>query len=88
MYEEKKMPLSGFKSVTVPEEAYCKAKQLTNLGLEKSIGQAFENAIKEYMQKRQGLMERQKRNVTRLLFIASHHTFFNFVLTGLTCILN
>jgi hypothetical protein len=57
MYEEKKMPLSGFKSVTVPEEAYCKAKQLTNLGLEKSIGQAFENAIKEYMQKRQGLIK-------------------------------
>ncbi len=78
------MPLNGFKSVTVPEEAYCNAKKLTNLGLEESIGKAFENAIKEYVQKRQGLIKdlcsvREKWNekkVTRLLFIASNHTFF------------
>jgi hypothetical protein len=52
-----KMPLNGFKSVTVPENAYCQAKQLTTLGLEKSIGKAFENAIKEYTDKRQGLIK-------------------------------
>ena len=51
------MPLTGFKSVTVPEEAYCQAKQLTSLGLEKSIGKAFENAIKEYSEKRKELIE-------------------------------
>jgi len=63
------MPLSGFKSVTVPEEAYGKAKQLTKLGLEESIGKAFENAIKEYVEKRQGLIKdlcsvKQKWNVS------------------------
>jgi hypothetical protein len=51
------MPLSGFKSVTVPEEAYCQAKQLAKLGLEDSIGKAFENAIKEYAEKRAGLIK-------------------------------
>jgi prefoldin subunit 5 len=54
------MPLNGFKSVTVPEEAYCEAKQLISLGLEKSIGKAFENAIKEYSEKRQGLIKELK----------------------------
>jgi hypothetical protein len=52
-----KLPLNGFKSVTVPESAYCQAKQLTSLGLEKTIGKAFENAIKEYAEKRQDLIE-------------------------------
>jgi hypothetical protein len=51
------MPLSGYKSVTVPEEAYSQAKQLTKLGLEDSIGKAFENAIKEYAEKREGLIK-------------------------------
>jgi hypothetical protein len=51
------MPLNGFKSVTVPEDAYCKAKQLTSLGLEESIGKAFDNAIKEYAEKRQALIK-------------------------------
>jgi len=51
------MPLNGFKSVTVPEEAYSRAKQLTSLGLEESIGKAFENAIKEYTEKREGLIK-------------------------------
>jgi hypothetical protein len=51
------MPLNGFKSVTVPEKAYSKAKQLTNLGLEESIGKALEKAIMEYAEKRQGLVE-------------------------------
>lgn len=51
------MPLSGYKSVTVPETAYSKAKQLANLGLEESIGKAFENAIKEYTEKREGLIK-------------------------------
>ena len=51
------MPLNGFKSVTVPETAYYKAKQLTKLGLEESIGKAFDNAINEYAEKRQGLIE-------------------------------
>jgi hypothetical protein len=50
------LPLNGFKSVTVPEEAYCRAKQLASLGLEESIGKAFENAIKEYTEKREGLI--------------------------------
>jgi hypothetical protein len=51
------MPLSGFKSVTVSEEAYSQAKQLTSLGLEESIGKAFYNAIREYADKRQGLIK-------------------------------
>lgn len=51
------MPLNGYKSVTVPEAAYSQAKQLTNLGLEDSIGKAFENAIKEYTAKRQDLIK-------------------------------
>ena len=50
------MPLNGFKSVTVPEEAYAQAKRLASLGLEESIAKAFENAIKEYTEKRQGLI--------------------------------
>jgi len=55
--EMREMPLSGYRSVTIPEEAYCKAKELINLGLEESIGKAFENAIKEYTEKRQGLIK-------------------------------
>lgn len=51
------MPLSGFKSVTVPEEAYAQAKQLTSLGLEESIGKAFHNAIKEYVEQRKTLIK-------------------------------
>lgn len=51
------MPLNGFKSVTVPEEAYTQAKQLTRLGLEDSIGKAFHNAIKEYVKKRETLIK-------------------------------
>jgi hypothetical protein len=54
------MPLSGYKSVTVPEEAYCKAKELISLGLEESIGKTFENAIKEYAENRQGLVKELK----------------------------
>lgn len=50
------MPLNGFKSVTVPEEAYEQARQLTKLGLEESIGKAFANAIKEYMCKREEMV--------------------------------
>lgn len=50
------MPLNGFKSVTVPEEAYIKAKQLTKLGLEESLGKAFHNAITEYVEKRKKLI--------------------------------
>lgn len=48
------MPLNGYKSVTVPEEAYNLARQLTKLGLEDTIGKAFANAIKEYAKKREG----------------------------------
>ena len=51
------MPLSGYKSVTVPEEAYNLARQLTKLGLEDTIGKAFANAIKEYAKKREELIE-------------------------------
>lgn len=51
------MPLIGFKSVTVSEEAYEQAKQLTTLGLEKSIGKAFANAIKEYREGREEMIE-------------------------------
>ena len=51
------MPLSGFKSVTVPEEAYDQAKQLTKLGLEESIGKAFANAIREYREGREEMIE-------------------------------
>jgi hypothetical protein len=51
------MPLEGFKSVTVPEEAYSEAKQLTILGLEETIGKAFANAIKEYVERRQELIK-------------------------------
>lgn len=51
------MPLSGFKSVTVPETAYDKAKKLTKLGLEDSIGKAFLNAMDEYVTKRKKCIE-------------------------------
>jgi len=51
------MPLNGYKSVTVPEEAYTLAKQLTRLGLEENIGKAFANAIKEYAKKREELVK-------------------------------
>jgi len=51
------MPLEGFKSVTVPEEAYNQAKQLTRLGLEESIGKAFSKAIQEYTSKREQLIK-------------------------------
>ncbi len=51
------MPLDGFKSVTVPEEAYSKAKQLITLGLEESLGKAFYNAISEYVEKRKALID-------------------------------
>lgn len=51
------MPLEGFKSVTVPEEAYSQARQLTRLGLEESIGKAFSKAMKEYTSKRQQLIK-------------------------------
>lgn len=51
------MPLRGYKSVTVPEEAYSLAKQLARLGLEENIGKAFANAIKEYAKKREGLIQ-------------------------------
>ena len=54
------MPLNGFKSVTVPEKAYSLAKQLINLGLEESIGKAFDNAIKEYAEKRHELIKELK----------------------------
>jgi len=54
------MPLEGFKSVTVPEEAYSEAKQLIRLGLEESIGKAFSKAMKEYTAKRQQLIEELK----------------------------
>ena len=47
------MPLNGYKSVTVPEEAYNLARQLAKLGLEDTIGKAFANAIKEYVKKRE-----------------------------------
>ena len=51
------MPLQGFKSITVPEEAYSQARQLMRLGLEDNIGKAFTNAIKEYVEKRRKLIE-------------------------------
>jgi len=51
------MPLNGYKSVTVPEEAYDLARQLARLGLEENIGKAFANAIKEYAKKREELIE-------------------------------
>ncbi len=51
------MPLNGFKSVTVSEEAYDQAKQLTKLGLEESIGKAFANAIKEYLEGREEMIK-------------------------------
>ena len=51
------MPLDGFKSVTVPEEAYVKAKQLIRLGLEESLGRAFHKAINEYVEKRKALID-------------------------------
>jgi hypothetical protein len=51
------MPLEGYKSVTVPEEAYTLAKQLARLGLEENIGKAFANAIKEYAKKREELIK-------------------------------
>jgi len=57
MVKVKILPLSGFKSVTVPEVAYNKAKQLINLGLEDSLGKAFLNAINEYTKKRQRYIE-------------------------------
>ena len=54
------MPLEGFKSVTVVEEAYIQARQLTNLGIEENIGKAFSKAMKEYTAKRQQLIEELK----------------------------
>jgi predicted CopG family antitoxin len=51
------MPLSGYKSVTVPEEAYALAKELVRLGLEENMGKAFANAIKEYVKKREELIK-------------------------------
>lgn len=51
------MPLSGYKSVTVPEEAYNLARQLAKLGLEDTIGKAFANAMKEYGKKREEVIE-------------------------------
>lgn len=51
------MPLSGFKSITVSEEAYEHAKQLKKLGLEESIGKAFANAMKEYMEGKEEMIE-------------------------------
>lgn len=51
------MPLNGYKSVTVPEEAYNLARQLTKLGLEDTIGKAFANAIKEYAKKREDYIQ-------------------------------
>ena len=51
------MPLNGFKSVTVSEEAYEQARQLAKLGLEESIGKAFANAIKEYREGRAEMIE-------------------------------
>jgi predicted CopG family antitoxin len=50
------MPLNGFKSVTVPEDAYKQAKQLASLGLEENIGKAFANAIRDYVEKKQQLI--------------------------------
>lgn len=44
--------MKGYKSVTVPEEAYKMASQLTKLGLEETIGKAFAAAMEEYMVKR------------------------------------
>ena len=49
--------MSGYKSVTVPEEAYKLAKQLAKLGLEDNIGKAFANAIKEYAKRRERLIK-------------------------------
>ena len=51
------MPLSGYKSVTVPEDAYNLAEQLTNLGLEENLGKVFANAIKEYAKKREEVIK-------------------------------
>ena len=50
------MPLNGYKSVTVSEEAYVQARELAKLGIEESIGKAFANAINEYMIKRRGMI--------------------------------
>jgi len=47
------LPLKGFKSVTVPEEAYVLAKRLVEVGLEENIGEAFSNALKEYVKRRE-----------------------------------
>jgi hypothetical protein len=55
------MPLEGYKSVTVPEEAYNLAKQLARFGLEENIGKAFTNAIKEYAEKRAELIKELQR---------------------------
>ena len=52
-----KMPVPGYKSVTVPEEAYKLAEQLAKIGLEESISKAFSNAIKEYAKGREGLIK-------------------------------
>lgn len=51
------MPPSGYKSVTVPAYAHKLAEQLVKLGLEDSIGKAFTNAIKEYVERRKGLIK-------------------------------
>ena len=51
------MPLNGYKSVTVSEEAYNLARQLAKLGLEDTIGKAFANAMKEYVKKREEYMQ-------------------------------
>jgi len=51
------VPVNGFKSVTISEEAYEQAKQLVKFGVEKSIGKAFANAIKEYMEDKEEMIE-------------------------------
>jgi len=54
------MPRSGYKSVTIPEQAYALAKMLVNLGLEESIGKAVANAMKEYVSRREQLIREVK----------------------------
>jgi predicted CopG family antitoxin len=51
------MPFSGYKTVTIEEEAYNLVKNMVKLGLEESMSKALSNAIREYAEKREPLIK-------------------------------
>jgi len=51
------MPAEGFKSITVPEAVWEKAKRLVDMGLERSIPKVVTNAIEEYYKRREDIIQ-------------------------------